>query len=489
MPSDSERTENMQSNPRESNPPGIERKVDEASSEQDQRVKTDQNGGKVQSKDEDPVSDLSTADPYRPTHTDLPGAAVTKWQDSFKGRRQLSPERPRIDSTALPETSDTSLAVPTSNSTSQEYVAKIQNKDWRFRMDASVKVITYLEDYPDAHIAEELMRKVANEITPMLQRWNSTVKHLTEFYPEIKSIRGCNSGTGRIIWLRLRDPDRRDLFRSFGSIMSTALHEITHNLFREHDADFYRIWSQLEDKYGIAESDRGDRPNFPRKPYPAGHIALLTGGKKIFVLKPDFEKHFSKLVPQIQTCDLVRIPQCFEAGVVVRLTQLAKGLDPADERPLDQLLNSRDFCCTGTKSFAFLDHFWNAHRDATSAIKLYLRMYKAGEFLGWHSSSKEWLSNRLARRLAWDPRSGDGPYTEPRLQTREDVTLYFIQTVRYLYRETGPDDTCVRRVVAEKLREMTKTSYDEPDRFNCDMLNKLVVEIPDLGESLDTVLE
>lgn len=413
MSSDSECTENMQSNPRESNSPDIKRKDDEASSEQDQCVKTNQNGGKVQSKDEDLVLDLSTADPYRPTHSDLPRAALTKWQDSFKGRRQLSPERPRIDSTALPETPGSSLAVNTSNPTSQEYVAKIQDKNWRFQIDASTKVITYLEDYPDAHIAEELMRKVANEITPMLQRWNSTVKHLTEFYPEKKSIRGCDSGTGRIIWLHLRDPDRRNLFRSFGSIMSTALHEITHNLFGEHDADFYQIWSQLEDKYGIVESDRGGRPNVPRKPYPAGHVALLTGGKKIFVLKPDFEKHFSKLVPQIQTCDLVRIPERFEAGVVVRLTQLAKGLDPADERPLDQPLNSRDFCCTGTESFAFFDHFWNAHRDATWAIKLYLRIYKAGESLGWHSSSKEWLSKRLAQRLALDPRSGDGPYTEP----------------------------------------------------------------------------
>lgn len=61
--------------------------------------------------------------------------------------------------------------------------------------------------------------------------------------------------------------------------------------------------------------------------------------------------------------------------------------------------------------------------------------------------------------------------------------------MRYLYRETRPDDTCVRRVVVERLREMTKTSYDAPDRFNCDMLNKLVAEIPDLSKSLDTVLE
>lgn len=63
---------------------------------------------------------------------------------------------------------------------------------------------------------------------------------------------GLNRNAGEVIELRLRT-DAYDGYRDYKTIRRTLCHELTHNVWGEHDADFWRLCREVE-----AEVERGD---------------------------------------------------------------------------------------------------------------------------------------------------------------------------------------------------------------------------------------
>jgi hypothetical protein len=312
---------------------------------------------------------------------------------------------------------------------------------------------------------------------PFMKLHNWTVDLLTEFYPEDKGLLGVNLTRGRAILIRLRQPEDRSLFISYNEIISTALHELCHITFKEHDHDFHALWMQLEDVSGFIGNCRPYRLSPPPEPYLVGDIVIVTDGRKMSLPRADYEKHFSNCWRQTRQAPGCVLPRYFSSCIIARLLYLAKGLDPNQWN--DSTLSTQ----------GLRNNYSTAGFNASCALRLCLRMYREGEIVGWHSSTREWLTEVFTSIITWDPRFRDKQFTEPKLQTQDEVTNHLAEAVRYVYRETTPTDKCLRDKVVEMLRDMVKLcQHENPTRFNRDMLNELVTETPDLRSALEEKL-
>ena len=70
------------------------------------------------------------------------------------------------------------------------------------------------------------------------------VGELTELTPFEKTILGFNRNSGQLISIRLRTDDMSG-FRHYDSIRKVLLHELTHNVWSEHDDNFHALNRQL----------------------------------------------------------------------------------------------------------------------------------------------------------------------------------------------------------------------------------------------------
>ncbi|KAL5345677.1 hypothetical protein ACLOAV_009431 [Pseudogymnoascus australis] len=98
-------------------------------------------------------------------------------------------------------------------------------------------------------VAMNTLQRAASLVKPLMRAHNFKVGLLAEFLPKEKGLLGLNTGGGRTIHVRLRHATDPTQFFTFQMIMDTLLHELSHNRFGPHDANFHALWDQLRDEY------------------------------------------------------------------------------------------------------------------------------------------------------------------------------------------------------------------------------------------------
>eukprot|EP00038_Savillea_parva_P029753 m.73286 g.73286 ORF g.73286 m.73286 type:complete len:379 (+) comp8827_c0_seq3:302-1438(+) len=93
-----------------------------------------------------------------------------------------------------------------------------------------------------------LLRRAAEQATPIMRKRQWSVGVLEEFYPKSQGLLGLNVNRGARIKVRLRQPGDRKAFLPYNSVLGTLLHELVHIVHGNHSADFYRLLDELWDE-------------------------------------------------------------------------------------------------------------------------------------------------------------------------------------------------------------------------------------------------
>ncbi|KAL4964494.1 putative zinc metalloproteinase [Aspergillus stella-maris] len=160
----------------------------------------------------------------------------------------------------------------------------------------AIKPLSYL---PNPSKSQSFLERLANDpgIKSAMANHKFSVGLLTEMDPVMHTTSesrtlGLNRNKGEIIELRLRT-DAYDGYRDYRTIRKTLCHELAHNVFSEHDRDFWDLTGQIE-----KEVDRGDWK----------HGGRQAGGDEEFYNPGDWESE--------------RDAEHFDAGGLVGSTQV-----------------------------------------------------------------------------------------------------------------------------------------------------------------------
>ncbi|PHT47114.1 hypothetical protein CQW23_11322 [Capsicum baccatum] len=93
--------------------------------------------------------------------------------------------------------------------------------------------------------AREILENVAKQVQPIMRKRKWKVKVLSEFCPANPSLLGLNIGGGAEVKLRLRRPNNEWDFFPYVQILDTMLHELCHNEYGPHNADFYNLLDEI----------------------------------------------------------------------------------------------------------------------------------------------------------------------------------------------------------------------------------------------------
>lgn len=117
-----------------------------------------------------------------------------------------------------------------------------------------------------------MLERLASDpgVLAIMKKYKWSVGRLSEMPPEGKvgisdvCLMGLNRNAGQQILLRLRTDDLQGL-RKYESVREVLLHELVHNKFSEHNADFWSLWrvllkevGELSWKSGSAQSVNGN---------------------------------------------------------------------------------------------------------------------------------------------------------------------------------------------------------------------------------------
>ncbi|KAL1838982.1 hypothetical protein VTJ49DRAFT_2027 [Mycothermus thermophilus] len=122
--------------------------------------------------------------------------------------------------------------------------------------DYTFQSLRPLPHLPNSQHALTLLRRLASDpgIRSVMRQHRFRVGLLTEMDPAshtsashegVTRILGLNRNKGQVIELRLRT-DAYDGWRDYRGVRRTLCHELTHNVYSEHDGDFWRLCRQLE---------------------------------------------------------------------------------------------------------------------------------------------------------------------------------------------------------------------------------------------------
>jgi len=113
--------------------------------------------------------------------------------------------------------------------------------------------IRVLPNLPEQEKARSILTQLANDPGVLAcmakHKWN--VGSLSELYPDGRvgqsavCVMGLNKNKGQEILLRIRTDDLKG-FRKMLSIRKVLFHELAHNVYSEHDNDFFRLMRQIE---------------------------------------------------------------------------------------------------------------------------------------------------------------------------------------------------------------------------------------------------
>lgn len=100
-------------------------------------------------------------------------------------------------------------------------------------------------------VALTMLRKLASIVKPIMRKHTWHVRVLAEFLPPEQNLLGLNINKGYKILIRLRYHHNADLFLPLEECVDTMLHELTHNVWGDHDSNFYRLWEELRDEHEV----------------------------------------------------------------------------------------------------------------------------------------------------------------------------------------------------------------------------------------------
>ncbi|EIN05891.1 WLM-domain-containing protein [Punctularia strigosozonata HHB-11173 SS5] len=117
-----------------------------------------------------------------------------------------------------------------------------------------------LQHLPKPAEALSLLTRLSTDpaIQHIMQKHHFSVGLLTELAPhEQPHLLGLNVNAGQAIKLRLRT-DRYDGFRTYNEVRRVLCHELTHNVWGDHDDNFKELNSKLNREVAEFEQDRRD---------------------------------------------------------------------------------------------------------------------------------------------------------------------------------------------------------------------------------------
>lgn len=129
------------------------------------------------------------------------------------------------------------------------------NRDWKKVQDEATytfHAIEPLKYLPDPERSRRFLERLANDpgIKASMRKHQFSVGLLTEMNPaehtthESKTL-GLNRNRGEVIELRLRT-DSYDGYRDYKVIRKTLCHELSHNVWGDHDRNFWDLTKQIE---------------------------------------------------------------------------------------------------------------------------------------------------------------------------------------------------------------------------------------------------
>lgn len=107
----------------------------------------------------------------------------------------------------------------------------------------------HLQGPPRADSALDMLRKVASLVKPIMRKRGWRVRILAEFLPQESNLLGLNINKGYKICIRLRYHNNPDLFLPLEEVVDTMLHELSHNVWSDHDSNFHALWEELRDEH------------------------------------------------------------------------------------------------------------------------------------------------------------------------------------------------------------------------------------------------
>ncbi|PPQ64349.1 hypothetical protein CVT24_008418 [Panaeolus cyanescens] len=136
-----------------------------------------------------------------------------------------------------------------------------------------------LQHLPKPEEARDLLKKLSEDpaIQHVMQKHKFSVGLLTELAPhEHPELLGLNENAGQAIKLRIRT-DKYDGFRLYREIRRVLCHELTHNVWGDHDENFKELNSKLNREVAEFESST------------AAGTHYLSGGPQYDIYQPSSE--------------------------------------------------------------------------------------------------------------------------------------------------------------------------------------------------------
>ncbi|KAH9826277.1 zinc finger protein domain [Teratosphaeria destructans] len=109
----------------------------------------------------------------------------------------------------------------------------------------------HLQGLPRPDTALTMLRKVASMVKPIMRKRAWKVQILAEFLPAEPNLLGLNINRGYKVCIRLRYHNHPDLFLPIEQVVDTMLHELSHNVWGDHDTNFHRLWDDLRDEHEV----------------------------------------------------------------------------------------------------------------------------------------------------------------------------------------------------------------------------------------------
>ncbi|KAK5112502.1 hypothetical protein LTR62_004259 [Meristemomyces frigidus] len=107
----------------------------------------------------------------------------------------------------------------------------------------------HLQGLQRGDAALKMLRQVASLVKPIMRKRGWHVQILAEFLPAEQNLLGLNINRGYKICIRLRYHLNPDLFMPIEEVVDTMLHELSHNVWGDHDSNFHRLWDELRDEH------------------------------------------------------------------------------------------------------------------------------------------------------------------------------------------------------------------------------------------------
>lgn len=135
-------------------------------------------------------------------------------------------------------------------------VAQVKLNSTRTQRDVENSTYTFHRISPLMHLpspdtSDAFLHRLANDgtIQKVMRRHRYQVGHLTEMDPRLytqhdSKTLGLNKNAGQEILLRLRT-DTLDGWRDYKTVRMTLVHELAHNVFGEHDRQFWDLFNLL----------------------------------------------------------------------------------------------------------------------------------------------------------------------------------------------------------------------------------------------------